>query len=102
MTDDLRAQLSGEIHRVDWTPLAPHAKRGGLVMVAPELDLLDVGVAVARDEGAQVQGWMDAHQLGRPTDAEVEAWRQEADERFTVLIVQPYVLAQRDFGHGRA
>jgi hypothetical protein len=69
MTDDLRARLFAEIHRVDWKPLAPHAKRGGLVIVAPE----------------------------------VEAWRGEAEERFTALILQPYVLVQRDaFGTGVA
>jgi hypothetical protein len=51
MSDDLRARLAEEIHRVDWKPLAPHAKRGGLVLVDPELDLLDVALAVARDDG---------------------------------------------------
>lgn len=71
-------------------------------MVAPELDLLDVGVAVAGDDGARVQGWMEDHQLGLPTEAEIQAWREESEERFTVLIVQPYVLAQRDFGSGDA
>lgn len=96
MTGDLRARLAAEIHRVDWKPLAPHAKRGGLVMVAPELDLIDVGVAVAGDDGPQVQIWMRAHQLRRPTEEELEAWHDETEERFMVLIVQPYVLVQRD------
>ena len=96
MSDDLRAQLAQQIHRVDWKPLAPHAKRGGLVIVDPQLDLLEVAVAVARDHGEQVQQWMTAEQLGRPTAAQAEAWRQEIGERFTVVIVQPYVLAQRD------
>ena len=96
MTDDLRARLATEIHRVDWKPLAPHAKRGGLVMVAPELDLIDVGAAVAGDDGRQVQNWMRAQQLRRPTETELEAWQDEAEERFVVLIVQPYVLVQRD------
>jgi hypothetical protein len=100
MPDDLRTRLSAELHRVDWNPLGAHATRGGLMMVAAELDLLDVGVAVARDDGAQVQRWMEEQRLGRPTEAEIQAWREESEERFTVLIVQPYVLAQRDFGGG--
>lgn len=102
MTDDLRARLSAELHRVDWKPLGAHAKRGGLLMVAPELDLVEVGVAVAGDDGARVQGWMEDHKLGLPTEAQIQAWREEPEERFTVLIVQPYVLAQRDFGSGDA
>ncbi len=100
MSDELRARLSEDIHRVDWKPLAPHAKRGALVMVAPELDLVEVGTAVAQDQGDQVRQWLDSRQLSRPAEADAEAWSQEAEERFTVLIVQPYVLAQRDFGDG--
>ena len=98
MTDDLRAQLAQQIHRVDWKPLAPHAKRGGLVMVDSQLDLLEVAVAVAQDDGEQVQQWMAEQQLNRPTADQAEAWRTETGERFTTVIVQPYVLAQRDDG----
>jgi hypothetical protein len=96
MSDDLRAQLAEQIHRVDWKPLAPHAKRGGLVMVDPRLELLEVALAIARDDGAQVQQWMEAHQLRRPTLTEAEVWSEETGDGFTVVIVQPYVLAQRD------
>jgi len=96
MSDDLRAQLAEQIHRVDWKPLAPHAKRGGLVIVDPQLDLLDVAVAIARDDGARVQQWMAAQQLRRPAPNEAEAWSEETGDGFTVVIVQPYVLAQRD------
>lgn len=96
MSDELRARIAQEIHRVDWKPLGPHAKRGGLVLVARELDLLDVAIAVAQDDSARVQRWMGAQQLRKPTEAQIESWQEEAGERFTVAIVQPYVLAQRD------
>jgi len=98
MGDDLRAQLAQQIHRVDWKPLAPHAERGGLVLVDPQLDLLEVAVAVAEDDGDQVQAWMAAQQLTRATPAQTDAWRGESGEHFTAIIVQPYVLAQRDEG----
>lgn len=98
MTDELRTQLRNEVHRVDWKPLGPHAKRGGLVIVDPGLDLVEVAVAVARDDGERVQGWMEARQLLKPTADQIESWQTEAEERFTVVIVQPYVLAQRDSG----
>ena len=96
MTEDLRARIAQEMHRVDWKPLGPHAKRGGLVLVDPALDLLDVAVAVAEDDTERVRRWMGAGQLGKPSEAQVEAWQKEAGEHFAVAIVQPYVLAQRD------
>lgn len=98
MTDELRAHLSNEVHRVDWKPLAPHAKRGGLVLVDSRLDLVDVAVAVARDDSARVRQWMEAQQLVKPTAGQIQSWQGETEERFTIVIVQPYVLAQRDTG----
>ncbi len=101
MSDELRRHLQNEVHRVDWRPLAPHAKRGGLVLVDAALDLVEVAVAVATDDSATVQRWMEALQLRRPTEDQIESWQDETEERFTVVIVQPYVLAQRDTGPAR-
>lgn len=98
MSDELRAHLSNEVHRVDWKPLAAHAKRGGLVLVDPRLDLVEVAVAVATDDSQRVQEWMEVRQLTKPTDEQISAWQGESGARFTVVIVQPYVLAQRDTG----
>lgn len=98
MSDELRARLTNEVHRVDWGPLAPHAKRGGVVLVDTRLDLVDVALAVAQDDSSSVQQWMEAGQLIKPTEEQVDRWKEETEERFTVVIVQPYVLAQRDTG----
>jgi len=98
MSDALRAHLSNEVHRVDWKPLSPHAKRGALVLVDARLDLVDVALAIANDDAERVRQWMDARQLLKPTEDQIARWKGEAEERFTVLIVQPYVLAQRDTG----
>ena len=98
MSDELRQHLQNEVHRVDWRPLAPHAKRGGLVLVDAALDLVEVAVAVATDESALVAQWMEALQLRRPSPDQIESWQDDTEERFSVVIVQPYVLAQRDTG----
>ena len=102
MSDEMRALLAREVHRVDWKPLAPHAKRGGLVLVDPRLDLVEVAVAVATDDSQRVGRWMEARQLRKPNEAQIQAWQQEPEDRFTVVIVQPYVLAQRDTGRAIA
>lgn len=98
MSEELRQHLANEVHRVDWRPLSPHAKRGGLVLVDPRLDIVEVALAVAKDDSTRVQQWMQSQQLARPSDEQMESWRDETEERFTVIIVQPYVLAQRDTG----
>ncbi|MGB5310496.1 MAG: DUF2288 family protein [Polyangiales bacterium] len=57
--------------------------------------LVEVAVAVAQDDSEHVRRWMDAGQLRKPTAAQIARWEGEALARFTVVIVQPYVLAQR-------
>jgi len=98
MTDALRTHLAHELHRVDWKPLEAHAKRGGLVLVDSALDLVEVALAVATDDSARVKAWMRTSQLSKPTEAQIRCWEGDAEDRFTVVIVQPYVLAQRDTG----
>lgn len=98
MSDAIRAQLANEVHRVDWKPLAAHAKRDGLILVDASLDLVDVAVAVATDDSANVERWMNARQLTKPTEDQIGSWEGDAEDRFTIVIVQPYVLAQRDTG----
>ena len=98
MSQDLRAHLARQVLRVDWRPLRPHAERGALILVDSSLDLVDVALAVAQDDAPRVRKWMEARQLQNPTVEQVEAWADEREEKFTALIVQPYVLVVRDRG----
>lgn len=94
MTEELKKRLAQQIQRVDWKPLAPHAKRGGLLVVDRTLDLVEVAFAVAGDDSMRVQAWMQAGQLGLATAEQIESWSEETEERFRFVIVQPYVLVQ--------
>ena len=91
---DLRGELAETLDEAEWDWLMPHAKRDAIVMVASELDLLDVGVAIVRDETATVQGWIGQQQLYKPSPEQLSAWSNEPNRRFKALIVQPYVLVQ--------
>lgn len=57
---DLRAQLAETLDEAEWEWLIPHAKRDALVVVAEQLDLIDVGVAIANDDVAIVQNWISS------------------------------------------
>lgn len=91
---DLRTELAEALDEAEWEWLMPHAKRDAIVMVAAGLDLLDVGVAIAQDDTATVQGWISQQQLFKPSPAQLSAWGSEPNCRFKALIVQPYVLVQ--------
>ena len=89
----LRKKLASEVDRVSWRPLSPHYERGVLWLLSPDLDLVEVGLAVAEDRVADVSVWIQTGKLRRPTEGEVQAWFDDPiAQHFAFLIVQPFVL----------
>jgi hypothetical protein len=91
---DLRAELAEMVDEAEWEWLAPHAQRSALLVVDGDLDLLDVGVAIASDNIPSVQDWISQQLLYKPSLAKISHWGSTPTKRFTALIVQPYVLIQ--------
>jgi hypothetical protein len=92
--DELRRKLREELDTVDWLALRGQLRRDSVILVAPELDLVEVAWSVARDRAAEVAGWIAAGQLRKPDRAELAAWERELDKPFRMLIVAPYLLIQ--------
>lgn len=90
----LHDKLAGEIATASWQDLEPHYRRGALFLVDRRLGLLEVAVAVAEDRKGEVQGWLAAGRLGRPTSEQIEAWSAPGEATFRFVIVQPYVFVQ--------
>jgi hypothetical protein len=93
-SEDLVKKLRDSIEEGEWSWLAPHHARGAVVIVSPELDLAEVGSAVARDDVAEVGPWLQQGHLAKPTTQQAESWDATAGQKFRFLIVQPYVLIQ--------
>lgn len=94
MSDQLREKLRGEIAAVDAAALLPHYRRGGLLVVAVHLDLLDAAEAIASDDASRVSALLEAGELAKPSLAELADWCADTALRLQVVIVQPFVIAQ--------
>ncbi|MEH2056692.1 MAG: DUF2288 domain-containing protein [Nostoc sp.] len=91
---DLRAELTEILDEAEWEWLIPHVQRDAVVLVAPELNLVDVGVAIASDRIPSVEQWINEQLITKPTTVQIGEWNGNRDKRFHTLIVQPYVLVQ--------
>ncbi|MEA5505568.1 DUF2288 domain-containing protein [Halotia wernerae UHCC 0503] len=98
---DLRAELTEILDEAEWDWLIPHVQRDAVIVVALDLDLLDVGVAIASDNIALVQQWIDQQLIAKPSQVQIGEWNSTAlsglnqsHKRFHTLILQPYVLVQ--------
>ncbi|PPS41532.1 DUF2288 domain-containing protein [Chroococcidiopsis sp. TS-821] len=91
---DLRAELAECLDEAEWNWLIPHVQRDAVIFVAEQLDLVDVGVALASDNVASVQSWIDDELIHKPSVTQISDWNGDRTKRFNSLIVQPFVLIQ--------
>lgn len=91
---DLRSKLATMVDEAEWEWLIPHVQRDAVVIVDPNLDLVDVGVAIASDNVTAVQRWISEQLIHKPTSDQLTDWSSDRSHRFNALIVQPYVLVQ--------
>ncbi|MBD1939590.1 DUF2288 domain-containing protein [Microcoleus sp. FACHB-68] len=92
--EDIRAELEEMLDEAEWNWLQPHADRQALVVVGQELDLIEVGVAIASDNVQSVQHWLGEQLIYKPSAEQVADWNVNRSKRFNTLIVQPFVLVQ--------
>ncbi|MGF1494335.1 MAG: DUF2288 domain-containing protein [Microcoleaceae cyanobacterium] len=91
----LRDQLAENLDEAEWEWLVPHYHKDMIVMVNQQLDLIDVGVALAQDKTIIVRRWMEEQLIYKPLLEQVTNWERDRSTRFKALIVQPFVLVQQ-------
>jgi hypothetical protein len=92
---ELRAKLKSEVLPASWPDLLYQFARGGLFLVAPEADLLDVAEAIARDDRPAVEQLLHSGALRRATDDDARTLQATPDARLQFVVVQPWVIAQQ-------
>ena len=90
----LKEKMKQKIDTAKWSYLKPHADRGGLLVVSPDLDLSEVGVLMAQDDVLKIESWLAQQKIERPSEGMLELLEKEPSRTFAFLIVQPYVLIQ--------
>lgn len=89
----LRHKLNLETGKLAWQELQRHFARGAVIVVARELDLIDVAVAFAQNDQAQTKAWIANGQVAHAGDADARRWHGN-HSIFWSLVVAPWVLVQ--------
>lgn len=89
----LRAKLNAETGRLAWKELERHFARGAVILVAPEMDLVDVAFHVSRDDKAAVEAWMSRGLVRRAAAEDAMGWH-ERQTLFWAVVAAPWVLIQ--------
>lgn len=91
---DLLAKLNQDVAEIAWQDILPHAKRDAVIIVDEQLNLPEVGVAIAQDNTTLVQTWIEDKTIYKPSSEQLTNWNQDLQKQFTALIIQPFVLIQ--------
>lgn len=94
VVDELKQTLAASLGEVQWSDLQAHAARDALFIVVAPLSVIDVALAIARDDSSPVEAWLQAGLLSRPSLMQIETWSQGENVRFRSAIVQPFVVAE--------
>lgn len=84
------AKFKGE---VDWTYLKPHFERDCLYFVDPDLEMTEVGEAMAKDDSQAVQGWIKTGELVKIEALHAFQW-EDGKTDFEALVISPFVLCR--------
>lgn len=94
-----KEELKKTLDEAEWSWLKPHLQRDAVILVASDLDLLEVGMVVANDQKSQMKSWIEKGKIYKPTPGQTQNWDQTPSRRFLCLVIQPYVLIQEFMHH---
>lgn len=88
-----RAKIVSETARIPWLELQRFFAAGKVMLVATELDLVDVAYAFQRDDIEQVKTWTENQQVSPVHDDQAKQW-VASDALLWAVVVKPWVLVQ--------
>ena len=94
MSDEVREKLKNELAEVTWRDVRAHVEKDTVILVDPQLDLVDVAVAVAGDDTEQVGEWIEEGRMAKPNAAQLGFLETHLDKPFLLLIARPFLLVQ--------
>ena len=98
MADSRRETLAKELKEsmgeVTWADLRRHLARDVIIVVAPDLEILEAAIKIAENDQDQVDSWIKKGLLDKPGASQIEYWEKHLKLPFLMVVVQPFILIQ--------
>jgi len=88
-----RAKIVSETAKIPWLELQRFFAAGKVMLVAAELDLVDVAYAFQLDAIEQVTTWTESRQVSPVNDDQAKHW-VASDALLWAVVIKPWVLVQ--------
>jgi hypothetical protein len=90
---DLRTRLNLETGRIGWKDIEILFARGMVMVVAPELDLVEVAALTAENDTGQMKTWTEQGLVGAMSTQQALDWQSREPELWAV-VVAPWAFVQ--------
>ncbi|WP_455208592.1 DUF2288 domain-containing protein [Kaarinaea lacus] len=89
----LYQKLNLETGKISWPELQRYFARGVVIIVAKELDLVEVAQLFSLDRKDQIKDWLSRELIRNATDDDAKQWHN-SQQVFWAVAVAPWVLIQ--------
>jgi hypothetical protein len=91
--DLTQEKVNQETSKIAWSELQRFFASGLAVFIAPELDLVEVADAFAKDNKALVEQWMQNKQVHLVSDQQATDWINN-NSMVWAVVIKPWILVQ--------
>ena len=93
-TEELKAHFNRETSKIHWSELQRFYARGVVIAVEDGADLIDIAIAMHRDDKEAVATWLESGRIFKVEDEHARQWA-EANAEHWAVVVAPWVLVQQ-------
>jgi hypothetical protein len=93
-SDALRVELEKSLGPAEWSLIRKQMAKDTVILVSPSLELIEVALAVAKNEESRVQEWIVSGAVRKPDLDMLTSWEKTPERTFLCVVVQPFVLIQ--------
>ena len=90
----LREEYHRQTARIHWHELQTYYAHGSVIVVSPDLSLVDVAVQLGMDNTDSFQRWIATGEVAGVSDEQALAW-YEANTELWAVVAAPWVLVQQ-------
>ena len=90
---ELQQHFNRETGQLAWNELQPHFERDSVIIVHPNLDLIDVATKLVMDNKIVIEGYLKNGNIARASTQDAQRWRA-LQTSFWTVVTAPWVLVQ--------
>ncbi len=93
--DVTKESINLETAKIAWKNLEVYFSAGNVILVSPELDLIDVALVITNDDSQQLKAWTEQGLVDAVTAEQAKTFH-ETKATVWAVVIKPWILIQSE------